>query len=197
MGIQGFTKLRQDLTSVFVMMLVVLLAPESMAQTATSGTLIGTVTDATGAVVPNADVQLVNNDTNATFNQKTNGAGQYVFPNVTPGDYKITVKVAGFRTAAVPSLTVEVNKSYSMPITLEVGAESQVVEVRPLPRLSCRPRTRRSAMPFPMTPCYACPHSRAALPSSCSSSPVRSQPLEARARAFSLAPTVRLMIRTP
>ncbi len=99
------------------------------AQTSTSGTVVGTVTDATGAVVPKAEVQLVNVDTNASQTQLTNEAGGYVFPNVTPGNYRITVKMAGFRTATISGLTVEVNKSLTQPVTLEVGGETETVEV--------------------------------------------------------------------
>lgn len=114
----------------FTALCVLLLAGAIVsAQTATSGTVVGTVTDPTGAVVPKAEVQLVNLETNATATQITNAAGQYTFPNVAPGTYKITVKMAGFRTASVPNLTIEVNKSSNQPITLEVGAETQVVEV--------------------------------------------------------------------
>src|SRR5258708_22352492 len=108
---------------------LILLAPAVNAQTGTSGAIVGTVTDPSGAVIVNAEVQLVNVDTNATVSQRSNSSGQYTFPNVTPGNYKITVKMAGFRTATVSNLTVEGNKSYPMRVTLEVGAESQVVEV--------------------------------------------------------------------
>src|SRR5689334_17330232 len=104
-------------------------APNVAAQSATSGTILGTVADPSGALVPRADVQLVNTETNITSKQSTNDAGQYVFPNVTPGIYRITVAKTGFRTSSVPALTVEVNKSYNMPISLEVGAANQVVEV--------------------------------------------------------------------
>jgi hypothetical protein len=109
---------------------IVAFASTAAAQTATSGKVIGTITDPSGAVVPKAEVQLVNVGTNATLTQPTSEAGQYVFPSVTPGAYTITVKMAGFRTATVPNLTVQVNRSYNLPVTLEVGGESQIVEVR-------------------------------------------------------------------
>jgi hypothetical protein len=99
------------------------------AQTSTSGTVVGTVTDPSGAVTPNADVQLLSLNTNATVNQKTNLSGGFAFPNVVPGNYKITVKMAGFRAATIDNLTVEVNKSLNVPVQLEVGRETEVVEV--------------------------------------------------------------------
>ena len=106
------------------------LASTAAAQSATSGRVVGSVADPSGAVVPRAEVQLVNIETNASSTQQTNEVGQYVFASVPPGSYKITVRMAGFRTAAVPNLTVQVNRSYNLPVTLEVGGESQVVEVR-------------------------------------------------------------------
>ncbi|MBV8817160.1 MAG: carboxypeptidase regulatory-like domain-containing protein [Acidobacteriaceae bacterium] len=102
---------------------------QAAAQTATTGSLSGIVTDPTGAVVPKAEVQLINVDTNATLNQSTNESGQFVFPNLTPGNYRLTVKATGFATMTAPSIAVEVNKSTSLPITLEVGNSTQTVEV--------------------------------------------------------------------
>jgi hypothetical protein len=130
---QGFNRIRLfasiGITVPMALLAIFLSAPGVMAQTATSGTVFGTVTDPTGAVVPGAEVQLVNIDTNATSTQKTNSSGQYTFPNLGPGDYKITVKMAGFRTSSVPNVTVEVNKTTNQSIALEVGIENQVVEV--------------------------------------------------------------------
>ena len=99
------------------------------AQTATSGTVVGTVTDPTGAAVPNASVQLTNVGTNASVTATTDNTGGYTFVNVAPGDYKVTVTASGFRTSTVQNLTVDVNKSATVPVRLEVGAQNQVVEV--------------------------------------------------------------------
>src|ERR1700681_4077351 len=80
--------------------------PCASAQTATSGAIVGTVTDQTGAVVPKAEVQVVNIDTNATQTQTTTDSGQYVFPSLAPGNYKLTVAKTGFHTSTVTGLTV-------------------------------------------------------------------------------------------
>ncbi|HEX4750746.1 MAG TPA: carboxypeptidase-like regulatory domain-containing protein [Bryobacteraceae bacterium] len=98
-------------------------------QTATSGAVVGSVSDPSGAAVPGAGVQLLNTSTNAALTQSTNSAGEYTFSNVAPGDYKLTVTATGFRTSTVQKLTVEVNKSTSAPIHLELGSQNQVVEV--------------------------------------------------------------------
>src|SRR5256886_15722546 len=81
------------------------------------------------SVVLDATVTLQNKATNSQVTQRTNGAGQYTFPSVAPGNYRITVKKVGFRTANVESLTVEVSKSYSVDIKLEIGQVSETVTV--------------------------------------------------------------------
>ena len=99
------------------------------AQTATSGTVIGTVTDPSGAAVGSAEVTLKNKGTNSQAVQNTNAAGQYTFVNVTPGQYTISVKKDGFRTATVSDLTVDVAKSYNVDVRLDLGSASESVTV--------------------------------------------------------------------
>ena len=104
-------------------------APSGRAQTATSGTVIGTVTDPSGAAVGNAEVTLRNKATNNLAVQSTNNAGQYTFVNVTPGSYAISVKKDGFRTSTVSDLTVDVAKSYNVDVRLDLGSASETVTV--------------------------------------------------------------------
>ena len=99
------------------------------AQSSTTGKIVGTVTDASGALVPKAEVQLVNTDTNAAATAITDDAGGYVFPSVQPGPYKITVKMAGFRTSTTSNVVVDVDKTSSVAVKLEVGGATDVVEV--------------------------------------------------------------------
>ncbi len=99
------------------------------AQSVSTGAVVGTINDPGGAVVLDATVTLQNKATNSQVTQRTNGAGQYTFPSVAPGNYRITVKKVGFRTANVESLTVEVSKSYSVDIKLEIGQVSETVTV--------------------------------------------------------------------
>jgi len=114
----------------FVVGLILFVSPAFLAaQTASTASVSGTVTDPTGAVLPGADVALTDTATNLGRSQLTNVAGQFVFVNVLPGLYKITVTMQGFRQAVVPSLKVDVAKSYTIPITLEVGAVAETVEV--------------------------------------------------------------------
>lgn len=106
-----------------------LLATAISAQTSTTGVVQGTVSDAQGAAVPGAEVKLLDRATAQSRVEMTNEDGLYNFVNVTPGSYTVTITKAGFRTAQVDELKVEVNKSYTVPIGLEVGQVTEVVNV--------------------------------------------------------------------
>jgi hypothetical protein len=98
-------------------------------QSSTTGKVVGTITDATGAVVPKAEVQLLNTATNGLTTATSNAAGEYTFPVVQPGSYRLTVKMTGFRTASVSDLAVDVDKTSNVAIKLELGGSAEVVEV--------------------------------------------------------------------
>jgi hypothetical protein len=112
-----------------VFLLLIGAAPGAYGQTASSGTVVGTVTDPGAAAVPDATVTLQNKATNNQVNQTTNSAGQYTFPNVVPGNYRVTVKKAGFRAATIEDLKVEVAKSFNVDIKLEIGQVTESVTV--------------------------------------------------------------------
>src|SRR4030095_13675980 len=78
------------------------------AQTSTTGVVQGTVTDPQGAAVPGAEAKLLDQATNQSRTETTNESGLYVFVNVPPGIYSVTIVKAGFRTSQVPTLRVEV-----------------------------------------------------------------------------------------
>jgi len=120
------------LSRCLVVALVMLgVAGTSLGQTATTGTIVGIVTDPTGAVVPGAEVNLKNLATNLSHTTKTTEAGQFTFPNVPPGQYQITVRASGFRTAVL-TVKVEVASSTLADIALTVGEVTDVVEVTPI-----------------------------------------------------------------
>ena len=104
-------------------------APVASAQTLNTGKVVGTVTDQTGAVVPKAEVQLINVGTNATQTATSDDSGGYVFPSVIPGTYRLTVRLTGFRQANITELVVDVEKTSTVPVKLEVGGDKEVVEV--------------------------------------------------------------------
>jgi len=114
-------------TLVFV---VISTAVSLSAQTASTSTVTGTVSDKTGATVPNAKVDLEDVDTKATTSVTTGSDGGYTFPSVRPGNYSITVSSKGFRQSVVSSVRVAIGKSALVNVILEVGGVTETVEVR-------------------------------------------------------------------
>jgi hypothetical protein len=104
-------------------------AMSSRAQTSTSATVLGTVRDASNAVVAGAEVTLRNVATNTASVQTTNSEGYYTFTRVEPGNYTITAKLAGFQTATITNLTFDVDKSYTVGVQLKVGSSVSSVTV--------------------------------------------------------------------
>ncbi|MBI4892289.1 MAG: carboxypeptidase regulatory-like domain-containing protein, partial [Acidobacteria bacterium] len=114
------------LTSTFL----VLLAMAGLAYgQAVSGSLLGTVTDASGATVPGAKVTLTAVQTNISRSMNSNESGNFVFPNVEPGTYKVAVELKGFRTAIKDGIDVLVNTTVRADLTLQPGAVNESVTV--------------------------------------------------------------------
>ncbi|MFQ5723337.1 MAG: carboxypeptidase regulatory-like domain-containing protein [Terriglobia bacterium] len=102
----------------------------ALAQVAVTGSVTGTVGDATGALIPGATVRLTNQETGMAREQETDAQGTFVFDRVRPGLYTVTIFMQGFRTAEVTDLVVRVGKSLSVGrLTLEVGAAVQTVTI--------------------------------------------------------------------
>jgi hypothetical protein len=100
-----------------------------MGQTSGSGALSGTIRDASGAVVPNATVTITSAATNQTRTATTGADGTYRFGFLLPGQYGLQVEAPGFKTAMSESVTVTVTETAVFDETLQVGAQSQQVEV--------------------------------------------------------------------
>jgi hypothetical protein len=100
------------------------------AQTANTATVLGTVTDPSGAVIGGATVTLTNTGTGISQTTAANSAGQYTFPSVRPGTYSVKVTMTGFQTATVPSLVVNVSKSYQVNFKMVLGQVSKTVIVQ-------------------------------------------------------------------
>ena len=106
------------------------LFPHSVtAQTATTGVVVGKVSDSLGAVVSRAEVVLTDTATNRTRTQRTNEEGQFTFVGVPPGTYHLKVTSEGFKVSIVNPVIVEVNRSITADVILEVGELSATVEV--------------------------------------------------------------------
>lgn len=100
-----------------------------MAQTASTGALAGTITDSSGAVVPNATLTLTNVDTRQTRTTTTITDGTYRFTLLAPGTYRMRIEASGFKPVEVPSATVNVTETEVLNRVLEVGSQTQSVTV--------------------------------------------------------------------
>lgn len=89
----------------------------------------GTVRDSSDAVVPNVKVTITDLLRGAVITTETNDAGQYSFPSLTVGDYRITVESAGFKKASTDTIKLDVNQTVEMNVRLEPGQVSETVEV--------------------------------------------------------------------
>lgn len=127
------TRIRAVLLSSLVVLALAALPRPANAQMASSGTIVGAVTDPSGAAVPGASVTLHNPATNENRTASTTAQGAYTFPNVMPGNYAITVEAQGFQKATVSALDVQVAKSYTVNVSLKVGNVSQTIEVTAAP----------------------------------------------------------------
>src|SRR3984957_11125985 len=95
----------------------------------TTADILGTVTDASGAVVPNAAITLTNLGTNEIRTAQSNGSGDYSFTLLPVGHYSINVKASGFQNAITKDLAVEAGDRARADIHLQLGSETTVVEV--------------------------------------------------------------------
>jgi photosystem II stability/assembly factor-like uncharacterized protein len=93
------------------------------------GSIAGLVTDPSGAVVPGAAVTLTNLSTAERRTQSAGSDGHFAFANVVPGQYRIDVEMAGFKTFTQSTLAVNAQQNERFDAKLQVGAESTTVEV--------------------------------------------------------------------
>jgi len=98
-------------------------------QSASSGTVAGSVTDQSNAVVAGATVTLTDTATNNSRPTTTNATGRYFFADVTPGIYNITVGKPGFATSKTESQEVKIGANLTVNLSLQVGGANVVVEV--------------------------------------------------------------------
>ncbi|MDE0103595.1 MAG: TonB-dependent receptor [Bryobacterales bacterium] len=94
-----------------------------------SASVSGTVTDATGGVIPGADVILISPDRGSEQQVSSNESGNYTYPDVTPGVYSVRVSADGFATKEVTDLQVQVGQRAVVDLALDIGQVTEVVTV--------------------------------------------------------------------
>lgn len=106
----------------------VLLSPVLHAQYE-NGSLVGTIRDATGAPIPNAEISIVNTATGVTNSAKSDGEGNYNVPQLRVGTYTVTATAPGFSSAVAQNIGVSVGNRQRIDLSLKIGTESTTVEV--------------------------------------------------------------------
>src|SRR5262250_1624768 len=116
--------------SIVAAVLIAVCVPATVrGQAASTGTIGGQVMDASNAAVAGATVALIDTTTNAERKTTTNDTGRYLFVDVAPGNYSLTVSKAGFRSTKVGGLEVKVGVALTSNVVLQLGTVSQTVEV--------------------------------------------------------------------
>jgi len=105
----------------------------SVAAQTPSASVVGRVTDATGAVVPGVSIKVTNLDTNISQPGSSNEVGDFTIPYLTPGRYSLEAQSPGFRAYKRSEFTLAVDQVLRLDISLEVGASTESVTVTAAP----------------------------------------------------------------
>src|SRR2546429_8088423 len=97
---------------------------------AVNATLLGSVTDSSGAAVANAKVTLAETNTGISHTSQTNDSGNYVFPDLPPGTYAITAEQSGFKRASRTGIDVIVNTTERVDLVLQPGNVTDTITVQ-------------------------------------------------------------------
>src|SRR5262249_1666715 len=106
-----------------------LLASTGSAQSSYTAQIRGTVTDKSGAVLPNAKITITNIGTNATVEAKTDSKGLYLLPALRPDKYVIRADAAGFRTQEKTGVVLQVDQQTTIDFVMSPATTSTTVEV--------------------------------------------------------------------
>lgn len=128
--------MRFDSGRVLVLLLCVLIFSVPSHAQQTLGAITGTVTDPSGAAVPDATVKALNSATNLGVVAHTKSNGSYLVPDLPAGTYKVTITKDGFKTETHTEILVNGNRTTTVDATLVVGAVSSTVEVNAVPLMN-------------------------------------------------------------
>jgi hypothetical protein len=117
------------ITCAIVFVFAALLVPTSASSQESRGKISGRVTDPNGAAVPGATVTITDLARQGTSSLTTNDDGRFDAPYLLPGDYKVLVEVSGFKKAVLEKVSVAINETSTVTITLDVGTVQETVTV--------------------------------------------------------------------
>ncbi len=115
--------------SVLILVLAAASAAAAFAQASFTGSILGTVTDPSGAAIANASVTVVNLATNDTVRVKSDAPGNYFAPNLRPGTYSVSVESEGFKRFTQNQIPLQIDQSARVDASLTIGSTSEIVEV--------------------------------------------------------------------
>ena len=107
----------------------ILIPARSLLGQSTNAAITGQVTDPLKAVIVQAKVTAVNNNTNVRYEGTTNQTGSYLIPSVPPGDYRIEVEKTGFKTIVKPDVILHVQDTIELNFEMALGSASETVTV--------------------------------------------------------------------
>jgi hypothetical protein len=114
-------------------LVLVFLACFSLLAVAQQATIVGTVTDPSGAALPGVTITVTSLDSNAVKKIQTNEAGQYVLPDLNIGHYSVRAELTGFKTAEQKNITLQVGDRDRIDFTMQVGGTQETVTVEANP----------------------------------------------------------------
>ena len=94
------------------------------------GTVLGRVSDTTGALVPNAEIRILNDKTGVSASARTNSAGNFTLPYLLAGTYTLSCEMTGFKKWVRPGVQVRIQDSVEVNVELMVGSTSETIEVK-------------------------------------------------------------------
>jgi hypothetical protein len=125
---RGLRRSKSVVSGVGLMLIAVLVPQQALSQWELA-TLTGVVMDASGGVLTNVEVTVTNTGTNISKSVTTNESGRYFLPGLKPGVYSVSALLAGFKKYVNSAVTLQVNQTARLDITLDVGEVSQEVTV--------------------------------------------------------------------
>jgi hypothetical protein len=112
-----------------VLVMLLVFAGRLFGQAGATGTILGSVTDSSGAIIPNVKVTVTNTATNVAFRTTTSSAGDYYAPSLIPGTYSVSAEVKGFEKSVTTGFVLAVDQKVRIDLALKPGAVTETLEV--------------------------------------------------------------------
>ena len=98
-------------------------------QAGATGSILGTVTDSSGAIMPNVKVTVTNTATNSAFRTTTSSSGDFLAPALSPGTYTVSAEAKGFQKSITQGFVLAVDQKLRVDLALKPGQVTDTVEV--------------------------------------------------------------------